>query len=112
MRVESVEVVASLTPGNLLQLLSGSQHLQPPLLLPLLSLPLQLQRLPLPHQLVPNHLTQGLQVQGDEHVEGVLLSVLGQTGELLLAELLQPESYEYIITEVMTFCKIPSERYD
>jgi len=80
----------------LLELLPGSLDLQPPLSLLLLSNPLLLlssslllPHLGLPHQLVRDDLGQSVQVQLDEHVEGVLLSVLWEAGELSLAELLQ-----------------------
>ena len=53
------------------------------------SLSLLFLSLPLSEQLVLNHLSQCLEVEADEHVEGVLLPVLGQAGELALAELLQ-----------------------
>ena len=52
---------------------------------------------PLSEQLILNHLGQGLQVEADEHVEGVLLSVLGQAGELSLAELLQFRSESQVL---------------
>ena len=91
----SVEVCCCLTPGHLLEpvalleLLPGPLDLQPPLPLLLLSNPLLLPHLLLPHQLVGDDLGQSLQIELNEHVESVLLSVLGQAGELALAELLQ-----------------------
>ena len=98
----SVEVGGRLVPGNLLEsvslleLLPGSEDLQPPLSLLLLSKSLPLLHesalllgLALPDQLVRDDLGQSLQVQLEEHVEGVLLAVLRQTGELRLTELLQ-----------------------
>ena len=98
----SVEVGGRLVPGNLLEsvslleLLPGPEDLQPPLSLLLLSKSLPLLHesalllgLALPDQLVRDDLGQSLQVQLEEHVEGVLLAVLRQTGELRLTELLQ-----------------------
>ena len=98
----SVEVGGRLVPGNLLEsvslleLLPGPEDLQPPLSLLLLSKSLPLLHesalllgLALPDQLVGDDLGQSLQVQLEEHVEGVLLAVLRQTGELRLTELLQ-----------------------
>lgn len=98
----SVEVGGSLVPGNLLEsvslleLLPSSEDLQPPLSLLLLSKSLPLLDdsllflgLGLSDQLVRDDLGQSLQVQLEEHVEGVFLSVLRQTGELRLTELLQ-----------------------
>ena len=98
----SVEVGGSLVPGNLLEsvslleLLPGSEDLQPPLSLLLLSKSLPLLDdsllflgLGLSDQLVRDDLGQSLQVQLEEHVEGVFLSVLRQAGELGLTELLQ-----------------------
>lgn len=88
-RSNSVEVGGRLVPGNLLEsvslleLLSGSEDLQPPLSLLLLSKSLPLLQdsglflgFGLPDQLGRDDLGQSLQVQLEEHVEGVLLSVL------------------------------------
>jgi len=73
----------------LLELFPGSLDLQPPLPLLLLGNPLLLSQLRLPGQLVRYHLGQSLQVKLNEHVEGVLLSVVREVGELALAELLE-----------------------
>ena len=101
-RGKPVEVSGGLVPGHLLEsvslleLLPGPEDLQPPLSLLLLSKSLPLLHesalllgLALPDQLVRDDLGQSLQVQLEEHVEGVLLAVLRQTGELRLTELLQ-----------------------
>lgn len=69
--------------------LSSSQDLLLSSSLSLHSLSLLLLSFSFSEQLILNHLGEGLQVEADEHVEGVLLSVLGQAGELSLAELLQ-----------------------
>jgi len=96
--VEPVEAGSSLAPGHLghplpliklLELLPLPEDLLLPPPLSLGGEPLLLSDLPLPHKLVLNHLGEGLKVQGDEHVERVLLPLLGQVGELVLAELLQ-----------------------
>ena len=101
-RGKSVEVSGGLVPGHLLEpvslleLLPGSEDLQSPLSLlllsnslPLLGDSLLLLGLSLPDQLVRDDLGQSFQIQLDEHVEGVFLSVLRETGKLGLAELLQ-----------------------
>jgi len=101
-RGKPVEVSGGLVPGHLLESVSlleflpGPEDLQPPLSLLLLgnSLPLLSNSrlflsLSLPDQLVRDDLGQSLQVQLEEHVEGVFLSVLRETLELRLAELLQ-----------------------
>jgi len=101
-RGKSVEVSGGLVPRHLLESVSlleflpGSEDLQPPLSLLLLSNSLPLlsnSRLflcvSLPDQLVRDHLGQSFQIQLEEHVEGVFLSVLRETLELRLAELLQ-----------------------
>lgn len=88
-RSNSVEVGGRLVPGNLLEsvslleLLSGSEDLQSPLSLLLLSKSLPLLHdsglflgFGLPDQLARDDLGQSLQVQLEEHVEGVLLTVL------------------------------------
>jgi len=98
----SVEVGGCLVPGNLLEsvslleLLPCSEDLQSPLSLLLLSKSLPLLDdsllflgIGLSDQLVRDDLGQSLQIQLEEHVEGVFLSVLGQAGELGLTELLQ-----------------------
>jgi len=98
----SVEVCGGLVPGNLLESVSlleflpSSEDLQPPLSLLLLSKSLPLLDdsllflgLGLSDQLVRDDLGQSLQVQLEEHVEGVFLSVLREAGELGLTELLQ-----------------------
>ena len=97
--IEPVEAGSSLAPGHLghplsllklpLELLSLSEDLLLPPPLSLGGEPLLLSDLSLPHQLVLNHLGEGLKVEADEHVECVLLSVLGKVGELVLTELLQ-----------------------
>ena len=93
--VEPVEGGGGLAPGHLLHplpgllLLPGPQRLLLPPPLGLLGQPRLLGSLALPSQLVADDLGQGLEVEAEEHVEGVLLSVLGQVGELVLAELLQ-----------------------
>ena len=93
--VEPVEGGGGLAPGHLLHplpgllLLPGPQRLLLPPPLGLLGQPRLLGSLALPRQLVADDLGQGLEVEAEEHVEGVLLSVLGQVGELVLAELLQ-----------------------
>lgn len=99
LRIEPVKVSSSLAPGHLrhplsllklpLELLPLSEDLLLPPPLSLGGKSLLLSDLPLPHQLVLNHLGEGLNVKADEHVEGMLLSVVRQIGELVLAELLQ-----------------------
>ena len=99
LRIEPVEVSSSLAPWHLghslslfklsLQFLPLSEDvlLPPPLSLSCESL--LFNDIPLPHQLVLNHLGEGLKVKTDEHVECVLLSVLGESCELILAEFLE-----------------------
>ena len=97
--IEPVEAGSSLAPGHLghplsllklpLELLPLSEDLLLPPPLSLGGEPLLLSDLPLPHQLVLNHLGEGLKVEADEHIECVLLSVLGEVCELVLTELLQ-----------------------
>jgi len=96
--VELVEVVPGLAPGLLLEpvpllLLLSCSLLPPDLLLPLsLSLlckSLLLSSLTFPVKLSLNHLGQGLDVQAEEHVEGMFLSFFREGGELCLAVLLQ-----------------------
>jgi len=101
-RSHSVEVCGRLVPGNLLEsvslleLLPSSEDLQPPLSLLLLSKSLPLLSnsglflgLGLPDQLVRDDLGQSFQIQLEEHIEGVFLSVFREAGELRLAEVLQ-----------------------
>jgi len=98
----SVEVCGCLVPGNLLESVSlleflpSSEDLQPPLSLlflskslPLINDSLLFLGLGLPDQLVRDDLGQSFQIQLEEHIEGVFLSVLSEAGELRLAELLQ-----------------------
>jgi len=98
----SVEVGGGLVPGHLLESVSlleflpGSEDLQPPLSLlllskslPLLADPLLFLGVVLPDQLVGDDLGQSFQIQLEEHVKGVFLSVFRETGELGLTELLQ-----------------------
>ena len=96
--VEAVEVIPGLAPGLLLEpvplllLLSCSlctTDLLLSLSLSLLSESLLLCSLALPDQFSLNHLSESLDVQAKEHVEGVFLSLLRQGGELCLAVLLQ-----------------------
>ena len=99
LRIEPIKVSSSLAPGHLghplsrlklpLELLPLPEDLLLPPPLSLGGKPLLLSDLPLPHQLVLNHLGEGLNVKADEHVEGVLLSVFRKIGELILAELLE-----------------------
>ena len=92
---DPVEVWSCLTPWHLLEpvplleLFPGPLDLEPPLPLLLLGKPLLLPDFTLPDQLVRYHLRQSLQIKLDEHVEGVLLSVVREVGELALAELLE-----------------------
>jgi len=98
----SVEVCGCLVPGNLLEpvtlleFLPSSEDLQPPLSLlflskslPLINDSLLFLGLGLPDQLVRDDLGQSFQIQLEEHIEGVFLSVLSEAGELRLAELLE-----------------------
>jgi len=98
----SVEVCGCLVPGNLLESVSlleflpSSEDLQPPLSLlflskslPLINDSLLFLGLGLPDQLVRDDLGQSFQIQLEEHIEGVFLSVLREAGELRLAELLE-----------------------
>jgi len=98
----SVEVCGCLVPGNLLESVSlleflpSSEDLKPPLPLLLVSKSLSLLSdsglllgLGLPDQLVRDDLGQSFQIQLEEHIEGVLLSVFREAGELRLAEVLQ-----------------------
>jgi len=96
--VELVEVVPGLAPGLLLEpvpllLLLSCCLLPPDLLLPLsfslLCKSLLLSSLSLPVKLSLDHLGQGLDVQAEEHVEGMFLSFFREGGELCLAVLLK-----------------------
>jgi len=96
--VEVVEVVAGLAPGLLLEpvplllLLSCSlctADLLLSLSLSLLCNSLLLSGLALPDKFSLDHFCQSLDVQAEEHIEGVFLSLLRKGGELLLAVLLQ-----------------------
>jgi len=95
--VEAVEV-AGLAPGLLLEpvplllLLSCSlctADLLLSLSLSLLCNSLLLSGLALPDKISLDHFCQSLDVQAEEHIEGVFLSLLRKGGELLLAVLLQ-----------------------
>jgi len=101
-RSHSVEVCGCLVPGNLLESVSlleflpRSEDLQPPLSLLLLSNSLSLINdsllflgFGLSDQLVGDDLGQSLQIQLEEHVKGVFLSVFREAGELRLTEVLQ-----------------------
>ena len=116
--IKSVEVSSSLAPGHLLdslslikltlELLSLSEDVLLPPPLSLRGQPLLLDSLPLPHQLVLNHLGESLKVETDEHVEGVLLPVLWEVGELVLAELLELGSEgEVLLVELLLL--VPGE---
>lgn len=94
--VELVEVVPGLAPWLLLEpvpLLLSCCLLPPDLLLPLsfslLCKSLLLSCLTFPVKLSLDHLGQSLDVQAEEHVEGMFLSFLREGGELCLAVLLK-----------------------
>jgi len=96
--VELVEVVPGLAPGLLLEpvpllLLLSCCLLPPDLLLPLsfslLCKSLLLSSLTFPVKLSLDHLGQSLDVEAEEHVEGMFLSFLREGGELCLAVLLK-----------------------
>ena len=117
----SVEVCSCLVPGNLLESVSlleflpSSEDLQSPLSLLLLSKSLSLINdsllflsLGLPDQLVRDDLGQSFQIQLEEHIEGVLLSVFREAGELRLAEVLQLRA-ECQVLPVKLLLLVPGE---